>query len=119
MFDWDQRSLLILSQKAKKHITFAFVIHLSQCFHFRGHQQTIAGTVISSHPVWGQAVFPRSGKCVFWPAAGSWAELGPRRRGGGLSGSPAASTQEESPALGQNKTGKDKLHYNLFKKIDL
>lgn len=59
---------------------------------------------MTSYPVWGQAVCPRTGMCVFWPAAGSLADLGPRRRGGGLSGSPAASSQEESPA----RTGKDK-----------
>ncbi len=47
---------------------------------------------------------PRNGMCVFWPAAGFWADLGPRRRGGVLSGSPAASSPEESPA----RTGRDR-----------
>lgn len=51
-------------------------------------------------------MFPRNGMCVCQPAAGSWADLGPRRRGGGLSGYPAAASQEEtSAAIGRDRRG--------------
>lgn len=41
---------------------------------------------------------PRSGRCVFWPLARSLADLCPRRIDEGLFGSPAVSSQAESPA---------------------
>ena len=41
---------------------------------------------------------PRSGRCVSWPLAGSWADYGPGRRDEGPSGSPAVSPLAESPA---------------------
>lgn len=51
-----------------------------------------------SYQIWGQAVCPRIGMCVSLPAAGFWVELNPKRRGGGLFESPAASFLAESPA---------------------
>lgn len=50
---------------------------------------------------------PRSGMCVSWPAAGFWVDLSPKRRGGGLFGSPAVSFLAESPA--KTGQGKDRL----------
>lgn len=43
--------------------------------------------------------------CDFWPAAGFLADLGPVRRGGELSGSPAASSLEVSPAFEKERQG--------------
>lgn len=52
-------------------------------------------------------MFPRSGTCVSWPAAASWAVLGPGRRDAAPSGSPAASSPEESSAATGRERGGD------------
>lgn len=73
-----------------------------------------------SYPVWGPAVFPRSDMCAFWPAAGFWAYLGPGRRGGGLSGSPAACSLEESSATtGQTRQARTSYYIIFTKKIEV
>lgn len=60
---------------------------------------------MTAHPVWGQAVSPRSGRCVSGPPSGSWAGLSQRRRGEGHVVSPAASSLAERPALTDEYTG--------------
>lgn len=77
-------------------------------------RKQFSGRRLHSYPAWGRAVFPRSGMCVSWPAAGSLAVLGPRRRGAGPSGSPAASSPEESSATtGRDRQGDFILRRNL------
>lgn len=52
-------------------------------------------------------MFPRSGTCVSWPAAASWAALGPGRRDAAPSGSPAAASPGESSAATGRERGGD------------
>lgn len=99
--------VLIFSALPEKRSSQILTINTSQCFRFlESPGKYCWKRNLLNYPAWGQAGSPRNGTCGSWLPGGSWEDLGPRKRDGGLSGSPAASSLgEHSATTGGHRRG--------------